>query len=137
MVLVSHELADETTTKRPARSRLDESLDSLFLERRRATRVAQERPVKIYEPYASRFFGGQTIDVSGTGMKLAFPAWAHLNVGRVINVHVGLAAGLGQPLANRRSMIPARIVWIRHADETADQMVVGVEFLTGVSASAA
>lgn len=116
---------------------LDRS-ESIFLERRRAVRVVQERPVKVYEPYASRFFGGCTIDISSTGMKLSFPAWAQLNIGRVINVHVGLAAG-GQPLANRRSMIPARVVWIRANESTSpnDGLIVGIEFLTGITASAA
>lgn len=111
---------------------------SMFLDRRRAGRVVQERPVKVYEPYASRFFGGRTIDVSSTGMKLSFPAWVQMNIGRVINVHVGLAVG-GQPLANRRSMIPARVVWMNvpPAGETHQGVTVGIEFLTGITASAA
>ncbi len=110
---------------------------AMYLDRRRAARVPQARPVKVYEPYASRFFGGVTVDVSSTGMKIAFPAWVQLNVGRVLNVHVGMALG-GQPLANRRSMIPARVVWMAApADKNVDGLTVGIEFLTGVTASAA
>jgi len=147
---------------------------SMRLERRRGRRVVQDRPVKVYEPFASRFFTGRTYDVSSTGMCLEFPAWVALRPGRVINVHVGVRAD-GQPLANRRSMIPARVVWLSlenaphlvtddavtshdtaseattktSAKSTAqttvmstsvtikETMKVGVEFLSGVKASAA
>jgi hypothetical protein len=119
----------------------DEATDDvLHLDRRRAQRVPQDRPVKVYEPAASRFFGGRTVDVSSTGLQLEFPSFVQLRPGRVINVHIGIAEG-GQPLANRRSMIPARVVWLRHdeGDDASRQNLlrVGVEFLTHITANAA
>jgi hypothetical protein len=110
--------------------------DVLHLDRRRAPRVEQARPVKVYEPAASRFFGGRTRNVSSTGIQVEFPSFVQLRPGRLVNVHIGIHEG-GQPLANRRSMVPARVVWM-NADPNADgTLVVGLEFLTFVSARAA
>jgi hypothetical protein len=157
---------------------VDDRADSMTmmrgLDRRRAVRVQQQRPVKVYEPFVSRFFSGRMCDVSSTGMCLEFASWVTLRPGRVIHVHVGVATE-GQPLPNRRNMIPARVVWqtsekalnntslhisdhslesssnysLNYASEypprtkKADSdlscgiMKVGVEFLTGIKASAA
>ncbi|HLL88744.1 MAG TPA: hypothetical protein VK324_05535, partial [Tepidisphaeraceae bacterium] len=43
-------------------------------ERRRGLRIRQARPVKVFEPTACRYFGGQTCDVSATGLRLELPA---------------------------------------------------------------
>lgn len=115
---------------------VDEAVDSdvLPLERRRGLRVPQDRPVKVYEPAASRFFGGKTRDVSSSGLQMEFPLFVQLRPGRLINIHIGTDTG-GQPLANRRSMIPARVVWMKPNDESApDKLLVGVEFLTSITA---
>jgi hypothetical protein len=109
--------------------------DTMYLDRRRAVRLAQQRPVKVYEPAASRFFPGQTRNVSATGLQLEFPQFVQLRPGRLINVHIGIETG-GQPLANRRSMVPARVVWM-NTDAESQKLVVGVEFLTYVTANAA
>jgi hypothetical protein len=37
-------------------------------ERRRGLRIAQARPVKIFEHASNRYFPGQTMDVSATGL---------------------------------------------------------------------
>jgi len=76
-------------------------------ERRRGLRIRQNRPVKVYEPTTSRYFGGQTEDISATGLRVELPAYAPVRVGEVLNIHVGLSQS-GQSLANRRSMVPAR-----------------------------
>src|ERR1700728_3619434 len=39
------------------------------IERRRGLRIQQNRPIKVYEHTASRYFGGQTQDVSSTGLR--------------------------------------------------------------------
>src|SRR6187402_2602312 len=80
-------------------------------ERRRGLRIRQNRPIKVYEPTTSRYFGGQTEDVSVTGLRVELPAYAPVRVGEVLSIHVGLNPS-GQTLANRRQMIPARVVWI-------------------------
>ncbi|MBC7783754.1 MAG: PilZ domain-containing protein [Burkholderiales bacterium] len=110
--------------------------ESLPFNRRRGLRVPQSRPVKVYEPAASRFFGGRTRNVSTTGLQLEFPSFVQLRPGRLVNVHIGLDDA-GQALANRRHMVPARVVWMR--TETVmhtDLLLVGVEFLTNTTASA-
>ena len=110
--------------------------DAIHLDRRRAPRIAQERPVKVYEPAASRFFGGRTRNVSSTGLQIEFPSFVQLRPGRLVNVHVGIHEG-GQPLANRRSMVPARVVWMQTTDNANGAIVVGLEFLSFITARAA
>ena len=80
-------------------------------ERRRGLRIRQHRPVKIFEPTGSRFFGGQTEDISSTGLRIELPMFAPIEPGDTLSVHVGLDRR-GQTLANRRQMIPTRVVWV-------------------------
>ena len=42
-------------------------------ERRRGLRIRTSRPVKVFEPAASRYFGGETRDISTTGLRIAPP----------------------------------------------------------------
>src|SRR5438045_5177071 len=79
-------------------------------ERRRGLRIRQHRPVKVYEPGAGRYFGGQTEDISATGLRPELPAWAPVRTGATLSVHVGLSRH-GETLDHRRPMIPARVVW--------------------------
>jgi hypothetical protein len=69
-------------------------------ERRRGLRIRQHRPVKVLDPLASKYFGGQTQDISATGLRLELPAWTPLRMGQTLSVHVGLNRN-GQTLANR------------------------------------
>lgn len=100
------------------------------VERRRGLRIAQNRPVKIFEPFASRYFGGQTEDISATGLRLELPVSAPILPGRLLSLHVGLNAE-GQTLANRRHMIPARVVWV---NRDGAHTTAGVEFLASIAA---
>jgi len=103
-------------------------------ERRRGLRVRQSRPIKVFEPTANRYFGGQTEDVSSTGLRLELPAGIAVRPGKVLSIHVGLSES-GSALANRRSMIPARVVWVnRPHDAGARTMSAGVEFVASISA---
>ena len=104
------------------------------IERRRGLRIQQTRPIKVFEATASRYFGGQTQDVSSTGLRLELPIFMPLRPGKLLSVHVGLSVA-GNPLANRRNMIPARVVWVSRPPETdARTMSVGVEFMANISA---
>jgi c-di-GMP-binding flagellar brake protein YcgR len=105
---------------------------SLTLERRRGLRIRQNRPIKVFEPTLSRYFGGQTEDISATGLRIELPMSTPIREGKILNVHVGLNAA-GQTLANRRQMLPARVVWI---DRTSNRtkMLAGIEFLASVAA---
>ena len=100
-------------------------------ERRRGLRIRQNRPVKVFEPAGARYFGGQTRNISATGLRVDLPAAATVQPGRMINIHVGLAEG-GQPLAHRRQMIPARVVWIERPGD-GGSICAGVEFLASIA----
>lgn len=102
-------------------------------ERRRGLRVPQVRPVKMLMPTAARYVPGQTEDVSATGLRLEMPAWAPVLPGHLVSVHVGVATG-GSALANRRAMIPCRIVWVDRSSQPDGRVYAGVEFLTSISA---
>ena len=103
-------------------------------ERRRGLRIHQTRPIKVFEPTAARYFGGQTEDVSATGLRIELPRSVAISVGKLLSVHVGLN-GLGESLANRKQMIPARVVWV-HREFGADKPLLsaGLEFITSITA---
>src|SRR5688572_14739087 len=101
-------------------------------ERRRGLRIRQARPIRVCDSGGTRYFGGQTEDISATGLRIELPATAPVHPGKVISVHVGLNPG-GSILPNRRSMMPARVVWIDRSF-TRDYAVVGVEFLANIAA---
>src|SRR5450830_1128561 len=115
----------------------DERTESLeqedtSIERRRGLRICQNRPIKVFEPAGLRYIGGQTHDVSATGLRIELPASAAVRPGKVLSVHVGLAER-GMALANRRQMIPARVVWVdRESDASSGRLQAGVEFLASV-----
>ena len=103
-------------------------------ERRRGLRVRQNRPVKIFEPLGSRYFGGQTEDISSTGLRIELPAYAPVLPGETLSIHVGLSSR-GETLANRRQMIPVRVVWVnRDTADTSGKLEAGVEFLANIAA---
>ena len=103
-------------------------------ERRRGLRISQQRPIKVYEPWSTRYISGQTHDVSATGLRIELPISAPVQQGKLVSIHVGLSDH-GQSLANRRQMIPARVVWVERdpAGET-PRLTAGVEFLASIAA---
>lgn len=99
------------------------------IERRRGLRIRQARPIKVYEPVAGRYLGGQTQDISATGLKIELPVSSPVRPGRLLTVQVG------GNLANRRQMIPARVVWIDRSNVMhSGRMTAGVEFLASIAA---
>jgi Tfp pilus assembly protein PilZ len=54
-------------------------------------------------------------------------------MGETLSIHVGLNAD-GSSLANRRQMIPARVVWVNRALAGRKTMTAGVEFATSIGA---
>ena len=111
----------------------DQSVDSTGSERRRGLRIHQNRPVKVYEASSGRYVGGQTHDISSTGLRIELPASAPILTGKIVSVHVGLSAA-GQTLANRRQMIPARVIWTRRLNSRSTKLIAGVEFLASIAA---
>ena len=99
-------------------------------ERRRGLRIAQARPVKIFEHASSRYFPGETKDVSATGLRIELPISAPVRAGKLLSIHVGLSRS-GEVLANRRAMIPAKVIWIDRSTRT---MTAGIEFLASTAA---
>jgi hypothetical protein len=111
------------------------STEAVPSERRRGLRIHQNRPLKVFEPTTSRFFGGQTCDISSTGLRIELPAFMPVAEGKMISIHVGLNEK-GQALANRRTMIPAKIVWIERSVDSSNkpQVMAGVEFVASIAA---
>jgi hypothetical protein len=90
--------------------------------------------VKVFEPAGARYFGGQTEDVSSTGLRLELPLYANVRPGETLSVHVGLSTK-GETLANRRQMIPARVVWVnRMAGQNKGRLEAGIEFIASMAA---
>jgi PilZ domain len=111
------------------------SVDAFPTERRRGLRIRQNRPVKVYEPTSARYFGGQTCDISSTGLRIELPAWMPVGEGNVVTIHVGLNER-GQALANRRGMIPAKVVWVNRSTDASEKprLMAGVEFVANIAA---
>jgi len=123
MLLLNETVAGDETT---------ESAEGI--ERRRGLRIRQNRAVKVFDGAAARYFGGQTEDISVTGLRVELPAYAPIRPGDTLSIHVGLNQS-GQQLANRRQMIPARVVWVNRDDRRiGGRMEAGVEFLSGIAA---
>ena len=101
-------------------------------ERRRGLRIRQARPIRVYEPGGARYFGGQTEDISATGLRIELPASTNVHPGKVISVHVGLNRE-GSILPNRRQMMPARVVWVDRSFSR-EFAIIGVEFLSSIAA---
>ena len=110
-----------------------ETFDADGTERRRGLRIRQNRPVKVYEPGVGRYFGGQTEDISSTGLRIELPLWATVRPGETLSIHVGLSRK-GESLANRRQMIPARVVWVNRSTGRRAHVEAGVEFLSSIAA---
>jgi len=108
--------------------------DSPRPERRRGLRIRQARPIKVFEPALGRYFGGETRDISSTGLRVELPLSTPILPGRHLEVHVGQDYA-GQTLAIRRQMLPARIIWIdRCAGRRAGRLVAGIQFLASMAA---
>jgi hypothetical protein len=104
-----------------------------LIERRRGLRISQHRPVKIFDTAADRYIAGRTTDVSSSGLQIQVPAWAPVLEGNTLAVHIG--SGADSPLVQRRSMIPARVVWVGPRNMSGRSFVtIGIEFLASVSA---
>jgi hypothetical protein len=103
-------------------------------ERRRGLRIRQKRPVKVFDSAAAKYFGGQTEDISATGLRLELPSYAPVEPGDTLSIHVGLNRK-GESLANRRQMIPARVVWVNRQDQRiSGRLEAGIEFLSSIAA---
>ena len=104
------------------------------VERRRGLRIRQRRPVKVFDTAAARYFGGQTEDISTAGLRMELPAYAPVQPGDTLYIHVGLNESC-QRLANRRQMIQARVVWVNRDDpHIRGRLETGIEFLSGIAA---
>jgi c-di-GMP-binding flagellar brake protein YcgR len=100
-------------------------------ERRRGLRVRQSRPVRVYEAAGARQFTGTTEDISATGIRIELSAAAALRPGNILSVYIGLNRE-GWALANRRQILPARVVWVERGNSFG-QVVAGVEFIASIA----
>jgi hypothetical protein len=110
----------------------DPSADGI--ERRRDVRIFERRPVKVFDGAAAKYFGGQTEDISSTGLRLELPGSAPIQAGDALSIHVGLNRK-GESLANRRQMIPAKVIWVNRQDRRiSGRIEAGIEFLSSIAA---
>jgi hypothetical protein len=120
------------TDQSPADMKIDSHSGS-GAERRRGLRIAQARPIKVFEHTSSRYLPGETLDVSATGLRIELPVSAPVRAGKLLSIHVGLSRS-GESLANRRQMIPARVIWIDRSGHGGNTMTAGIEFLASIAA---
>jgi hypothetical protein len=126
-------LISEALSENGACGMVERGTDS-STERRRGLRIRQNRPIKIFEPTTHRFFGGQTEDLSATGLRIELPLSTPVRPGKRVHVHVGLGRH-GEALAHRRKMIPAKIVWVERGDnQTTGHLTAGIEFVASIAA---
>lgn len=109
------------------------AIDTDTFERRRGLRVRQHRPIKVLDTLCGRYFGGQTRDISATGLCIELPTHAAVRTGETLYIHVGLNQS-GESLANRRQMIPAKVVWTTRPRSNRKTYSAGVEFTAGIGA---
>ena len=95
-------------------------------ERRRGLRIKQSRPVKIYEPRTSRYFPGQTADISLNGLRLTLPLSTPIVAGGTVCLHIA-SAHANCALACRRQMIQAKVVWMQRER---NELLAGLELLS-------
>lgn len=112
-----------------------EETDVLSLERRHQARVAQLRPVRLFESYAGRFFAGVTVNVSVDGMCVRLPASIDLRPGRFVTLH-GVASGMRLASGVAHAMT-ARVVWTAADPEDAESVCVGLQLYAAAIATAA
>jgi len=96
------------------------------LERRRGLRIKQERPVKVYEPRTSRYYPGQTADISTSGLRLSLPLSTPIIAGNTLSLHIASSCSF----ASRRQMVEARVVWMRRDH---GQLVAGLELISAAA----
>jgi hypothetical protein len=93
-------------------------------ERRRGLRIKQCRPVKVYEPRTSRYFPGQTADISQSGLRLTLPLSTPIVPGNTLCLHI---ANSNSALASRHQMIEAKVIWLQR---TSTQLMAGLELFS-------
>src|SRR3954447_25504478 len=111
----------------------EQSEETSGSERRRGLRISQNRPIKLFESASARYIGGQTEDISATGLRIELPASSPVMPGTILSIYVGLNS-TGESLANRRQMIPTRVVWTRRQGMRDAKLIAGVEFITNIAA---
>jgi hypothetical protein len=82
---------------------------------------------------SARYFGGQTADISSTGLRIELPVSAPVRAGEVLSVHVGLNRA-GETLANRRGMMAAKVVWVDRSRAGTGKLLAGIEFVASSAA---
>src|SRR5207237_8680579 len=70
-------------------------------ERRRGLRIKQSRPVKFYDPRSSRYYPGQTADISLSGLRLSLPLSTPIIPGHTLCLHLASTSSF----AFRRQLI--------------------------------
>jgi hypothetical protein len=91
-------------------------------ERRRGLRIKQTRPVKLYDPRTSRYFPGQTADISASGLRLNLPLSSPIIPGNTLSLHIASNSSF----ASKRQMIEAKVIWMQRNN---GHLLAGLELL--------
>ncbi|MDX2132014.1 MAG: PilZ domain-containing protein [Planctomycetota bacterium] len=97
-------------------------------ERRRSPRQALTRPCKVYHVGSARYMPGTTRDVASGGALLAIDSPRPIEVGDVIDVHIGWD---DRTLLSSASKVPARVMRVLRTDSP--RQFVGVAFQGAVA----
>jgi len=97
-------------------------------ERRRGLRIKQCRAVKVYEPRSTRYYPGQTADISLSGLRLTLPLSTPLVSGNTLCLHI--ASNSNSAIASRHQMLQARVIWLQREST---ELVVGLELLSSAA----
>lgn len=96
-------------------------------DRRLGLRVDDDRPVKVYDARARRYYVGRAVNLGAGGMRLDLPATAPVQTGGTLQVYVG-SDEEQEVLISLKNMTPIRIAWVeRMASGEADRIIIGAE----------
>ena len=96
-------------------------------ERRRGLRIKQQRPVKVYEPRTSRYYPGQTADISASGLRVSLPLSTPIIAGHTLSLHVASNCSF----ASRNQMVEAKVIWMQRKGS---QLMAGLQLLASAAA---
>lgn len=95
-------------------------------QRRQGLRVHQDRPAKVYDARARRYYAGRALDMGAKGMKLLLPAGCPIQTGGTLQVYVGQDDE--HILLSLANMTPVRVIWVETmATRDPKHITVGVE----------
>ena len=105
-------------------------------EQRGAKRTDVTWPVSVWHPQASRFFNGQSMNVSRTGVMLTLPLKTPLQPGQDVELNFPRTKSLAQDKGSFARIKNAKVVRIDRSDSLSSATVkVGLSFYEKLQAA--